>query len=183
MEQLTAHVVYLIGAPGSGKSSALLNAFNLLGWEESWVATQPFRHQMQGPVLYMGSMDGDFTGTDRLSMSVQPKAVQFIKDNVGEVVVGEGDRLGNGKFLDQCKTLDLIYIDTPINVAYQRMFDRATELGTEPQDFTWWKGRASKAGKLAYGYSDQLTTVDGAGSPQEVAQEVAAVLAATQGQR
>jgi hypothetical protein len=41
-----------------------------------------------------------FCGTDRLSMAVSPKAVEFLSTKPDEVIVGEGDRLNNAGFFD-----------------------------------------------------------------------------------
>ena len=41
-----------------------------------------------------------FSGTDRLSMAVSPKAVEFLSTKPDEVIVGEGDRLNNAGFFE-----------------------------------------------------------------------------------
>lgn len=56
----------------------------------------------------LGSYQGDgFDGTDRLSMAVQPLAVQFLrwvaKERPGWAVLFEGDRLYNAGFLERAR--------------------------------------------------------------------------------
>jgi len=43
-----------------------------------------------------------FSGTDRLSMAVAPKAIEWISTQPDELIVGEGDRLNNAGFFEAC---------------------------------------------------------------------------------
>lgn len=99
---------YIVGAPGSGKST--LMAQFLLGWEVSpymrWTSREMFGHYLHHPRhghgAYLGHLRADYSGTDALSLSVAPQALLWLEalPLLGlDWVWGEGTRLGHIGFL------------------------------------------------------------------------------------
>ncbi len=96
-------VIYLIGLPGCGKSTVMKQFMEAVGGE--WKADRPIDlldSHVSGDYRVLGKYEeGEvFCGTDRLSMAVSPKAVEFLSTKPDEVIVGEGDRLNNAGFFD-----------------------------------------------------------------------------------
>lgn len=100
-------LVYLVGPPGVGKSSVMAE---LTRHCERIPRSGPLPHDTlylpQVPpqtALVVGAEMGrrreDFSGTDALGMSVQPRAVEWIGSRPYDLVLGEGARLGNVGFL------------------------------------------------------------------------------------
>jgi len=175
--------VYLIGVPGAGKSTALAGAIDLLGWGEPKARSQPFAHSWYEDVraVKLGKQDVPFPGTDTLSLGVNPRAVEFIQTTGADLVVGEGDRLANRRFLFAAADaggVALVTVDLPAVVAFQRMLDRADALGVAPQQESWWNGRATKTANLRRLSHPGLRheTVDGSRPREAVAAQVADVI-------
>lgn len=89
-----------------------------------------------------------FGGTDRLSMAVQPEAVQFLEGlEPGWTVLFEGDRLFNLSFLEECKGFCEVIpwvLTASDGVKHQRHLDRE-----DTQDDKWLRGRATKVLRVA----------------------------------
>jgi len=100
-------IFYIIGVPGTGKSTVmkeLMSRFD--GWEQERVVELLDTH-VSGHVRILGKYsddgEGTFDGTDRLSMAVPPRAVDWISTRPNEFIVGEGDRLNNKTFFQCCQ--------------------------------------------------------------------------------
>jgi hypothetical protein len=147
-------LIYIFGEPGAGKSTLVRDALGKL-IKEGMKQTKPFAHtvfRMQaGFAAYLGADDGSlFPGTDRLSMGVQPKAIQFLKTCGISTVIAEGDRLGTKTFLGEVVQLGwhVLAIHAISDKAAQHRAERAKAAG-KPQNETWVKGRISKVLSLA----------------------------------
>lgn len=143
-------LTYVVGEPGVGKTT-LLRALrgNLLGVETS----KPFAHVLYESIgaVELGRTEGTFAGTDRLSMNVQPKVLEWASMPEYGDVFGEGDRLANAKFFQGMKDLGyemaIIHLRNP-ELAHRRRYRRNLDLGTR-QDPTWVRGRQTKVQRLA----------------------------------
>lgn len=164
-------VVYLIGAPGSGKSTALRLATE--HWSLHYEMKEPFAHRVYDEGIVLGRGAGPFPGTDTLSMSVNPLAIDFVRSRRG-LCVGEGDRLANRKFFRACGSLTLIHLDVPVATARERARLRAEEHGQRIQDESWWKGRVTKVDNLRAMFSH--ISVDGSRTPEAVAADVREII-------
>lgn len=159
---------YVVGLPGAGKSSLLRHiTADLARWDER----RPFAHIVyaRGPHTLGMQLGGDhptFSGTDRLSMGVQPLAIQFVTQLAKHwpdlVVLGEGDRLANAGFLDAFGG-DLVWLDTPPDLAGARRAARSNAT----QSATWLAGRATKVRRLVEG-RDHIR-LDGTLPPDDLA--------------
>ena len=155
---MSLHLLYLLGGPGSGKTTVLETLLGLPYNEQSWVGSDdPFAHLRLDAVVLLGRRRAGFGGTDTLPMNVARKAEAWIASTPAQVVAGEGDRLAyNGFFCaarDAGYRLSVIHLDTGPDVAAQRRAARAAALGTKLQNPTWVRGRESKAAKLAARWS------------------------------
>jgi len=97
---------FIVGVPAAGKSSimrALLAEGRWMQWTHPFKLHQNAKRRIIVPGDY-SNPDEPFPGTDRLSMSVQPRVMQKITDDLELGLqyswVIEGDRLTNGKMID-----------------------------------------------------------------------------------
>jgi pantothenate kinase len=148
-------IIAVGGNPGSGKTT-LLRAFMQ---PYQWVPVKPKKLL---PALYCQSLDlfvlgvyeeGEvFAGTDRLSMSVQPDATEFVRETPSHVLF-EGDRIFNRSFLEFAAGLDgtafhMLYMDVPTGMLQERYQQRGSA-----QSETFLKGRATKYENLTQNFN------------------------------
>lgn len=170
--------VYVVGIPGSGKTTLVTDALALAGLGAGVETPEPIPHVRYGFVWHLGRHRDPFGGTDTLAMNINPKAIDFMRCLAGDpaasnlglhyaaiqfreptVVVGEGDRLANTRFFAACPNLTVVWLDTPIPEARARAARRAAEQGTAEQPIAWWKGRVTKIANLVS--SRPVTRLDG----------------------
>lgn len=165
VERMTA--AYLVGQPGAGKSRLLRGLTENL---RATPAARPFAHVVyhddDGPAAaQLGGAHETFPGTDRLSMSVQPVAEEWVRRRPYPVLVGEGDRLATAGFLDAlagaADELTVVHLDVPDEVAEERRAGRGTE-----QRASWVAGRRTKVRRLLDGR--EHVTLDGTLPPEEL---------------
>lgn len=151
-----SHVVYVIGYPGSGKTTLVRAALKLLDREVFIPARAPVPHEQYGDIWHLGVDRPPFGGTDALSMSIQPKAIAMLEELTirGDcaTLVGEGDRLANVAYFAAVRNnnhpLSVVYLEIDPALARARVHDRATAFGGPAQTFAWWKGRITKTNNL-----------------------------------
>lgn len=145
---------YLIGEPGAGKSTLFAKLTEPL---IPSVKRSPFAHTYwwndRSAIAELGERrPGGFGGTDSLSMSVQPKVLTWLETH-NTHVIGEGDRLANGKFFTGATAagwdVTVAYLEVAPELAEARRVARAQELGTKPQNDQWVQGRRTKVLRLA----------------------------------
>lgn len=100
-------------------------------------------------VVVFGLYDGSeetFQGTDKLSMAVQPDAINFLKDRAklfpGSNVFFEGDRLFTLSFLEACRKTDDLKVF--VLQADSAMLNRRYELRGGSQAESFLAGRRTK---------------------------------------
>lgn len=127
-------LIYLIGLPGTGKSTIMKQFMENRDWKQERVIDLLDTH-ISGRVRVLGKYEeGEtFSGTDRLSMAVAPKAVEWMNTAPNEVIVGEGDRLNNKAFFEAAKSVgDLTIIHLTVSDdERQRRYD---ERGSDQSD-------------------------------------------------
>lgn len=172
------HVIYVIGPPGAGKTTLVNGALHLLGREPA-TFTQPIPHVRYGDVWMLGKQREQFGGTDALSMSIQPKVIEWLHtmtqphQDRPRVLIGEGDRLANNSFFNAVHTcgykLTIIHLDLDAPQARARALARGTE-----QSATWWKGRYTKVNNLVN--SRRVATYDATAPQHRLAANLAKAL-------
>lgn len=142
-------VIAIMGEPGSGKTSLMkkiLKEFNISLIVEKHKLV---RYHQSNNLYVLGIYEEDktFSGTDALSMAVQPDAMSFLTDlDNASVVLFEGDRLCTASFLEHCNALydtTIVYLKTDKNVRKERYAERGSN-----QNETWLAGRESKIGNI-----------------------------------
>lgn len=154
------HLLYIIGEPGAGKSTL---AAEITKAAMGYVVRKPFgvtvweEPQCGKPVYELGLRRGDFSGTDALSMSVQPKVIRWLELMKPELVFGEGDRLASESFFRAARGLGyelaVVFLEIPAAEAAGRRLMRALQMGRREQDEKWIQGRRTKAHRLAEQFS------------------------------
>lgn len=152
---IQTHLVYLSGPPGAGKSTLMAQ---LTGdcWREPAPTGIPHDVLWCEPpggaprkvALEIGAQREDFSGTDALSMSIQPKAVQWLGTHPHDLVLGEGDRLANMKFLTAVESLGVAVTLVALTVS-DELLERRWAAERAHQNPTWRAGRVTKARRLA----------------------------------
>jgi len=175
---MSGTLIYVIGYPGCGKTTAMALA---LGNEVVEVRDKPFKHTLyRDGIVELGYRKPPFSGTDTLSLAVQPKVVEWladVSDRHRHVIVGEGDRLANRKFFKGVQALgwklEIVYISVPALVARNRAWKRGSR-----QDDAWYKGRISKVRNLVNDCIKANTGfwVSGNQEPEAVAGQLRAVI-------
>jgi hypothetical protein len=88
-----------------------------------------------------------FSGTDRMSMAVQPEAIKFLATiSSNSIVLYEGDRLFTASFLEHCNEnydTQIVYLKTTKDVRTERYKERGSN-----QNETWLRGRESKIANI-----------------------------------
>lgn len=154
---MVTQAVYIIGAPGSGKST--LMAELLQGWEvgpyTKWTKRELFGHYLEhleeGRGAYLGHLRPEYPGTDALSLSVAPQALLWL-DSLPllglDWVFGEGVRLGHLGFLTAlaaCTDLTVIHLQIDPEVVAQRRLERGGKMLSD----TWCKNATTRADNCA----------------------------------
>jgi hypothetical protein len=149
------HLLYVAGAPGSGKSSlvgAITAAARTTASNDAGFATL-LHVGKERFVAEPGAERATFRGTDALPMNVLPKVIAWLRTAAPPLVLAEGDRLANERFLKAAMlagfnvTLAVLEVDDKVCAA--RRARRARAAGLTPQSESWCKGRATHVRSLA----------------------------------
>lgn len=148
-------ILYLIGGPGTGKSTLMQTL--TAGAVRAPQTRSALPHELlrfpghDAPTgAELGIRRPDFPGTDTLSMSINPTAVSSLTDgtwNGLHTLYGEGDRLANTAFLSAAHKhhqLHVVYLRTDPRTVLERCASRGST-----QDVSWLRGRITKAERLA----------------------------------
>ena len=163
-------LIYLIGYPGSGKTTAMAGALGAIRRNGEpirmveKVEKQPFAHTIYSDgLIELGHKREVYGGTDTLSLGVQPKVLDWMAKSDAPLIIGEGDRLANSKFFTaveaQGRAVQIVYLKCPELVARHRAWDRGSRF-SEP----WFKGRITKVNRLFEEWQSQtiiVLTTDG----------------------
>lgn len=137
------------GEPGSGKSTLMKEIIKHFEVEPKYDSVKLVPYLQKDNVYILGKYEeGEvFSGTDRMSMAVQPDAIKFLATlPTDSVVLFEGDRLFTASFLEDCLDkydLKIIYLSTKKEVRQDRYKDRGSN-----QNETWLQGRETKIANI-----------------------------------
>ena len=151
-------LVYVVGYPGSGKTTAMQKAIGMedVLEQDGLVQTVPFVHTVYpSGIVELGRQRDTYGGTDSLALNAQPVVEKWLSEIDVPVVVAEGDRLANRKFFDaaceynnelqEClsRYLCFVHIKCPELTARKRAWERGSRFNE-----SWLKGRISKVDSL-----------------------------------
>lgn len=149
-------MIYLVGPPGSGKSMlmSLLTAGLMrlsYGPPEVPVAHDVLVDKVTGVIIgaEIGMRRGLIDGTDALPSSIIEKAIPWVESEPYELLLGEGARLSNLRFLKAATAsyhVIVVFLDHPEAETWRKIKARA--VGRE-QNLSWVKGRIAASRNLA----------------------------------
>jgi predicted nucleotide kinase in modified base biosynthesis len=141
-------VLYLIGAPGSGKSTLMAG---LVAGHPAVLHAEPFAHLCYAGAVQLGASRDAYPGTDTLALNVQARVLAWLARTDLPLVLGEGDRLANAPFFRAVVTLGyrltVCWLDAPWPVLWARVCARP-----RPQPEAWVRGRDTKVRRLGAGW-------------------------------
>ena len=178
--------VYVIGAPGAGKTTGLTAARITLGWYGVDPVGAPVPAVMRNVtprVVELGKDRPAFGGTDTLGMGIGPDACTAVRSGAFSgttLLIGEGDRLAYDGFFqalaDCSERFTVLWVDGEESVMAGRRSQRAEAHGMKPQSAAWVKGRTTKVLGLAQRWANNLVRVDANLPEREVAAAIARVI-------
>jgi uridine kinase len=142
-------VIAIGGEPGSGKTTLMKQIINHYGVEPKYDAFKLVPYLQKENIYVLGKYEeGEvFSGTDRMSMAVQPEAVKFLASVPSDaIVLFEGDRLFTASFLEHCLDkydLKIVYLSTTKQIREERYKERGSN-----QNETWLQGRETKISNI-----------------------------------
>lgn len=143
-------IIAVGGEPATGKTTLFRALLGKLGKGSCSKAGLVLYHEFPArKVLVLGDYRKEgFAGTDRLSMAVQPQALEFLRNTRSDwTVLFEGDRLFNGKFLESCGEFADITVWVLISSEEEKARRHASRGDTQSEQ--WLRGRVSKVRNIA----------------------------------
>ena len=156
-------LLYLVGEPGAGKSALmarLTEGHPRVPLSGGGLARDLIVDPRCGEVVAveLGRRRGAFSGTDALGMTVIGAAEAYLPRCEAPVLLAEGARLGNARFLTSARragyAVTLVLLDHDDAPAWRRA--RADRLG-KTQDQSWVAGRRTASRRLADAPPDGVT--------------------------
>jgi thymidylate kinase len=149
---------YVIGYPGSGKTTALRSVVKGLA---SRVEEKPFKHTLyESGMVQLGYEREAHGGTDSLPFNVQPRVVEWLQTATAPLIIGEGDRLANGVFFrfvqEQGRELTIVHLKVSELLSLRRMRERGSKF-----DPVWIRRTMSKVNNLVTIWCKDIVTIDG----------------------
>lgn len=150
------HVFAIIGAPGSGKSTLMQEFMSRWQWDYDRVGL--IDHYKSGDLIVLGKYeDGEvFGGTDKLSMSCQKEALEFVKSQQDKIILYEGDRLTSRSFFTDIQGADIGLTIVALDVDQETRQERYEQRGSN-QNATWLAGRIKKVENIVQEFGESQT--------------------------
>lgn len=168
---MSHRLIYLVGQPGAGKSTlmaALTADYDRVPARppDFPVAHDQLVNRITGAVIgaEIGILRDAFSGTDALPSAVIDKAVPWIQSRPYDLMLGEGARLGNKRFITAAVnagydvTLALLEHDEAED--WRAIRSKALK---RTQNESWVRGRATASRNLADAFDGATITGPGLG--------------------
>lgn len=153
-------VIAIGGEPGSGKTTLMKMLISHYGVAPKYDAFKLVPYLQKDNIYILGKYEENevFSGTDRMSMAVQPEAIKFLATLSNDsVVLYEGDRLFTSSFLEDCLekyNLSIVYLSTDKEVRKERYKERGSN-----QNETWLQGRETKISNIMTNMTLMFNTI------------------------
>ena len=153
-------MIGIVGIPGTGKTTLMREWISRREWQKD-DSVKLLNSLVSGDIRLFGKYEeGDvFAGTDKLSMAVQPQAVEYLKAPTHNVNIFEGDRLSSVKFFRDAENLGIdvtiIVLNVPDDIREQRYKDRGSD-----QSDKFINGRKTKVQNIIDNFSGSILTGD-----------------------
>lgn len=162
---MIGQLLYICGAPGVGKSTLAREL--RLGWDQEVHRNVPLPHiRLLHPStgrwagLELGLPRDDFPGTDALSMSIAPRALERLKALEVPFALAEGARLATRPFLG-CLAHAGVQLTLVRLVADEELLTQRWRARGAKQNPQWRRGAGTRADRLADWFLDRT----GEGAP------------------
>lgn len=159
------NLLYLVGAPGVGKSTLARHLTE--GWDREVLRSAPvphsrLRHPLTGRLmgLELGVPRPDFPGTDTLAMDISPRALQFLTGQCVPFALCEGSRLATRPFLGELARSGVSITVVSLTADEELLTERWRARGSK-QNPTWRKGAATRAQRIADWFSEGMARFPG----------------------
>ena len=128
-------IIYVIGLPGAGKSTAVESVLKGTGYRELAEKNTVPHCVYDDGVIMLGKWREKFPGTDAIGFSMQPKVEEWMREIIIKMdnctMIAEGDRFTNRKFIEACEKVgwivDIVHITVTVDVAKQRSEHQYTD--------------------------------------------------------
>lgn len=152
-------VIAIGGEPGAGKTTLMNRIIKLTGVEPKYGEYKLVPYLQKDNIYILGKYEeGEvFSGTDRMSMAVQPEAIKFLASLPKySIILYEGDRLFTASFLEHCVNhydTKIVYLKTDKSVRQDRYKERGSN-----QNETWLAGRETKVSNIMTNFTLMFNT-------------------------
>jgi hypothetical protein len=185
--QAMDHLIYLVGQPGAGKSTLmarLTEPFDRHAVPDVLLTDNMVAHDVlmlrDSPEIVgaeLGKRRDAFSGTDALPSAVIDKAVPWIATRPYPLILAEGARLANKRFLyaglDAGYAVTLVLLDHDDAETWRKL--RAKQIG-RTQNPAWVKGRLSASRNLADAFEHAPGGTVVRGAPDDVFEGLRSVI-------
>lgn len=153
-------MLYLVGAPGVGKSTVARELRS--GWDTyvnrsaavpHTVLSHPVSDRLIG--VELGVPRPNFPGTDALAMDIGPRALQWLSTQCFPFALGEGARLATRPFIGGLARAGVAVTLVRLAADEELLTQRWKARGAK-QNPSWRKGAATRAERVADWFSDQM---------------------------